>query len=108
MAILLSYQKQLKFYDTILERMAEKDKGTLVFLTSDGWLTLSIKVMQIFSPLVMDVACKMASSVQETLFINLPEFKTSTVNQLLELLLRGQIMEFGTETIEDVKDIAIA
>ena len=59
--------------------------------------------MQIFSPLVMDVACKMTGSVQEPLFISLPEFKSATVNQLMELLLRGQIMEFRTENIEDVK-----
>ena len=97
MAVLLSYQNQLKFYDAILEKMVEENKGTLALLTSDGWVTLSSKVMQIFSPLVMDVACKMTGSVQEPLFISLPEFKTSTVNQLLELLLRGQIMEFRTE-----------
>ena len=36
--------------------MAEVNKGTLVFLTSDGWVTLSSKVMQIFSPQVKKIA----------------------------------------------------
>ena len=80
MAILLSYQSQLKFYDAILEKMAEEDKGTLVFLTSDGWVTLSSKVLQIVSPLVKDISSKMTSSVQEPLFISLQEFKSATVD----------------------------
>ena len=105
MAVLLNYQHQLKFYDTILEKMAVEDTGPLAILTADGRVSLSGKVMQIFSPLIRDIMTHMSAcgSGQEPVFVSLPESKSATVNQLMDLLLRGQVMEVGAENIEEVK-----
>ena len=61
MAILISYQHQLQFYNTILEKMAVEDTGPLTILTSDGRVTLSGKIMKIFSPLVRDILANMSA-----------------------------------------------
>ena len=45
MAILISYQHQLQFSNTILEKMAVQDTRPLTILTSDGRVTLSGKIM---------------------------------------------------------------
>ena len=105
MAVLLNYQHQLKFYDTILEKMAVEDTGPLAILTADGRVTLPGKVMQIFSPLIRDIMTHMSAcgSGQEPVFVSLPESKSATVNQLMDLLLRGQVMEVGAENVEEVK-----
>ena len=105
MAVLISYQHQLLFYNTILEKMEAEDTGPLAILTSDGRVTLSGKVMQIFSPLVRSITAALSACWigQEPLFVSLPEFNSATVSQLMELLLRGKIMEIGTDYIENVQ-----
>ena len=105
MVVLISYQHQLQFYDSILEKMAMQDTRPLAILTSDGRVTLSGKVMQIFSPLIRDILANMSAcgAGQEPVFVSLPESKSATVNQLMELLLRGQVMEVGAENVEEVK-----
>ena len=84
MVVLISYQHQLQFYDSILEKMAMQDTRPLAILTSDGRVTLSGKVMQIFSPLIRDILAHMSAcgAGQEPLCVSLPESKSATVSQL--------------------------
>ena len=105
MAILISYQHQLQFYNTILEKMAVQDTRPLTILNSDGRVTLSGKVMHILSPLMRDIMANMSAcgAGQEPLFVSLPESKSATVHQLMELLLKGQVMEVRAENVEEVK-----
>ena len=105
MAVLLSYQHQLQFYDIILEKIAVEDTVPLAILTADGRVTLPGKVMHILSPLIRDILANMSAcgSGQESVSVSLPESKSATVQQLMELLLRGQVMEVGAEKVEEVK-----
>ena len=52
MTLTLSYQHHSQMCVTMTERISEEDEGTLVIITSDQTITMSSKVMQMFSPLV--------------------------------------------------------
>ena len=68
---------------------------------------MSLKVMQMFSPLFSELGTGVGSRREaKPMIVNLPDFHSATVDQVLELLMRGQIKDGSEDTMEDVVHLA--
>ena len=57
-----------------------KDKGSLTILTSDGCTSMSLKVVQMFSPLFSELGMGVGSRREaEPMIVNLPDFHSAKV-----------------------------
>ena len=79
----------------------------MTILTSDGCTSASHKVLQMFSPLFSDMGTGVGPSREEdVMIVNLPDFRSATVDLFMELLLSGQIEDGNEDTKEDVVNLA--
>ena len=79
----------------------------MTILTSDGCTSVSHKVLQMFSPLFSDMGTGVGPSREEdVMIVNLPDFRSATVDLFMELLLSGQIEDGNEDTKEDVVHLA--
>ena len=106
MTLLLSYQHHSKMCVTMTKRISEEDTGTLVVVTSDQNVTMSNKVMQMFSPLprglVTETSCVWGLGKKDPMTLILPDFSSKIVIHLMNVLLYGELV-VGEEDKEEVK-----
>ena len=103
---------QPQLCEQILELMTRDDRGSLLIVTSTQRISVSSKLLQIFSPLYRDMLTDMPSSSPVTLFnpvtLFLPDFEAVHVHHLLDLLISGRIKdkELPLGSVGDILSLA--
>lgn len=99
--------------DTLTERIAEEDTGSLIIITSDRvGVPASCKVMQLFSPLFRSLLTNttMGPIAENPLIVSLPDFDSDTWDRLMNILKLGQIVDTkgtGDIAIDEMKKTVI-
>ena len=102
-----SYQHHTQMCIQMTERMSEEDAGTLVVITSDQKISMSTKVMQMFSPmfrdLVADTSSVGGSDKKEPTTVILPDYNSKMVLHLMNFLMYGELVVVGKDEKKEAK-----
>jgi len=91
----------------MLELMTREDRDGLLIVTSTQRISVSSKLLQIFSPLYRDMLRDIPSS-DDPVTMFLPDYKAVHVHHLLDLLTSGRIKdkESPLGSVEDILNLA--
>jgi len=84
---------QPQLCEQMLELMTRDDRGGLLIVTSTQRISVSSKLLQIFSPLYRDMLRDIPSSDNNSVTMFLPDFEAMHIRHLLGLLTSGRIKD---------------
>ena len=106
MTLTLSYQHHSQMCVMMTERTSEEDKGSLVVIFTDRRITMSSKVMQMFSPLfrglVADTSGVGGSDKKDPMTVILPDYNSEMMIHLMNIIIYGELV-VSEEEKDEVK-----
>ena len=89
----LQSNNQTRFYEEMLHTLTRGDRKSLIIVTSSQRISISSKLLQIFSPLYSDIFKDISSRDSDPVTMIVPDFDALTLKHLLALLTLGRIKQ---------------
>ena len=97
---------QPQLCEQMLEAMTRDDRDSLLMVTSTQRISMSSKLLQIFSPLYRDILRDIPSKDIDPVTLIIPDTEADHVQHLLDLLTSGKIQETARGSSRDIVTLA--